>query len=147
MSFSPPMWMVEDLKDPERGFKALKIWFNVNAFGIKKYSRLIEQNMYQAQFLKFLIENEEDLELLAPVSMNIVCFRYKPKNIDENNILNEINKEILLQLHERGNVAPSYTTINEKYAIRVAITNHRSENKDFEKLRKEVLEIGKKLEK
>ncbi|MFX1237737.1 MAG: hypothetical protein ACFFAS_00405 [Promethearchaeota archaeon] len=57
-------------------------------------------------------------------------FKYNDgkRNQDE---LNEINEELLLQLHERGIAAPSCTTLNDMYAIRVAITNHRSTRNDF----------------
>ena len=82
--------------------------------------------------------------MLAPVTMNVVCFRFNPQNI-ENEALNAINKEILMQLQEQGIAAPSYTMLNGCYAIRCAITNHRSRKSDFEALVKGVLEIGNLL--
>jgi glutamate/tyrosine decarboxylase-like PLP-dependent enzyme len=124
-----------------RGFKALKVWMSLKEHGIEKYARLIEQNIAQAYYLENLILNSPDLELLAPVTMNIVCFRFNPKN---KNIadLNDLNKTILMALHTQGVAAPSYTLLQGKYAIRVANVNHRSTKPDFDALVADVLRIG-----
>jgi glutamate/tyrosine decarboxylase-like PLP-dependent enzyme len=126
-------------------FKTLKIWMSLKEHGIKKYGRLIEQNIQQAKYLTRLIEKEENLELLAPTSMNIVCFRYKKVGMDQEQ-LNKFNEEIILQLHERGIAVPSYTTLRGEYAIRVAITNHRSRIEDFDIFINAVKEIAKEIE-
>jgi glutamate/tyrosine decarboxylase-like PLP-dependent enzyme len=125
-----------------RGFKALKVWMSLKEHGLQKYQRLVRQNIYQAKFLSELIGNAADLELLAKVSLNIVCFRYNPGSINEED-LNILNKKIVMELQEKGIAAPSYTLLQGKYAIRVAITNHRSRREDFEILVKAILEIGK----
>lgn len=130
-----------------RGFKALKVWMSLKEHGIKKYARLIRQNIAQTFYLGWLIEQSEDLELLAPVTMNIVCFRYHPHNAlgltDEQ--LNSLNKEILMELHEQGIAVPTYTLLQGRYAIRVANVNHRSCRTDFEVLIEAVERIGKNL--
>ena len=59
--------------------------------------------------------------------------------------LNALNKEILMQLHEQGIAAPSYTTLNESYCLRIAIANHRSRQEDFDLLAEEVVRIGNEL--
>ena len=50
-----------------------------------------------------------------------------------------------MQLHEQGIAAPSYTMLNGKYTIRVAITNHRSTQKDFDILIAATERIGNEL--
>lgn len=127
-----------------RGFKALKVWMSLKEHGIEKYRRLVRQNLQQAQYLKRLIEAEEELELLAPVPLNIVCFRYHGDN-REPEALNRLNKEILMTLHEEGIAVPSYTLLKGNYAIRVAITNHRSRQEDFSEFIKAVLRIGRTI--
>ena len=116
-----------------RGFKALKVWMSLKQHGIRKYARLIRQNLEQAQYLGQLILQNPELELLTPVSLNIVCYRYNPGNTNEEE-LNMLNKEILMRLQEEGIATPSYTLLKGKYAIRVAITNHRSQREDFDAL-------------
>lgn len=124
-----------------RGFKALKIWMSLKQHGLETYRTLIRQNLQQAQYLAELVQMQPALELLAPVSLNIVCFRYNPGNCTGKQ-LNALNKEILMRLHEQGIAAPSYTVLNGEYAIRAAITNHRSRFADFELLVNETVRIG-----
>jgi len=111
-------------------FKALKIWMSLKEHGLEKFGRLIEQNIQHAKYLTELIKNEENLELLAPTSMNIVCFRFKKEGMDQER-LNKLNEEIVLQLQEQGLAVPSHTTLNGNYTIRVAITNHRTKREDL----------------
>ncbi|UCG00924.1 MAG: aminotransferase class V-fold PLP-dependent enzyme [Candidatus Heimdallarchaeota archaeon] len=125
-------------------FKALKIWMSLKEHGIKKYGRLVEQNIQQAKYLTGLIKKEESLELLAPTSMNIVCFRYKKEGLGKEE-LNKFNEEILLQMHERGIAVPSHTILRGNFAIRVAITNHRSKTGDFDVLINAVKEIAQDI--
>ena len=81
---------------------------------------------------------------MAPVDLNIVCFRFNPGDRDEA-ALNALNQEILLRLHESGVAAPSYTTLRGRYALRAAITNHRSRREDFDILVREVMRIAAEL--
>ena len=138
------LWFSDYGIELSRGFKALKAWMSIKEYGIKKYGRLIQQNVDQARYLARMVDEDSRLERLAPVSLNIVCFRYKgphPKDVD----LNALNQEILIRLHEQGIAAPSYTSVNGNYCLRVAITNHRSRFEDFEILVKEVLRLGEEI--
>jgi aromatic-L-amino-acid/L-tryptophan decarboxylase len=128
-----------------RGFRALKVWMSIKEHGIDKFGRLIRQNVEQARYLDGLVRQTPSLELVAPTALNIVCFRYRGKLTNEESI-NTLNKELLLRLHEGGRVAPSYTVLNGKYALRTNITNHRSIREDFDILVEEVLRIGTEIE-
>jgi aromatic-L-amino-acid/L-tryptophan decarboxylase len=127
-----------------RNFKALKVWMSLKEHGLEKYADMVRKNLQQAQYLAQLVRKEEHLELMADVSLNIVCFRYNPGNRSDEE-LNAMNKEILMRLQEEGIAAPSYTLLHNKYAIRAAITNHRSRMEDFEVLVRETIRIGKTL--
>ena len=84
------------------------------------------------------------LENMAPVSLNIVCFRFNPGDLDEKS-LNVLNKELLLQMHEGGVAVTSYTTLNGKYALRACFINHRTRLEDIDLLVQEVLRLGDSL--
>jgi len=127
-----------------RGSRALKVWFCLKQHGLKKYQALVEQNVAQARYLGQLVQDDPRLELLAPVALNIVCLRFKADIQDERR-LNAINHEILLRLQESGVAAPSSTLMNKRFAIRVAITNHRSRREDFQILVREVLHLGEEV--
>lgn len=127
-----------------RDFKALKVWMSLKEHGIEKFRRLIQQNIQQASYLAERIAETPALELMAPTPLNIVCFRYNPGNLNADE-LNSLNKEILMQLHESGIAAPSYTVLQGAYCLRVAITNHRTTAADLDILLEAVLKIGEKM--
>ena len=91
------------------------------------------------------MEAEPALELLAPVSLNIVCFRYKG-GVGSEEALDALNRELLLRLHEGGVAAPSYAMVHGRYALRACITNHRTRNDDLELLCRETVRLGRELE-
>jgi aromatic-L-amino-acid/L-tryptophan decarboxylase len=124
-----------------RGFRALKIWLSFKEHGVDAYGRLIDQNIAQAAALADLIRGEPGLELLAPVGLNIVCFRYVRPGADLA-ALNALNEELLMRLHESGIAVPSYTTLQDRYCLRVAISNHRTRDEDLKLLIDTVLRIG-----
>ncbi|HEX8832191.1 MAG TPA: pyridoxal-dependent decarboxylase [Longimicrobium sp.] len=127
--------------DLTRGFKALKLWMSLKAYGVDAIARLIEQNVEQIRHLVRLIEAHPDLELLAPVPLNVVCFRYAPAGHSDE-ALDAANQEILLRIQEAGIAVPSGTTVAGRYAIRVANTNHRTRTEDFDALVEAVVRIG-----
>ncbi len=105
---------------------------------------MIDRNVEQAHYFGELVRLEPTLELVAPIGMDIVCFRFNPGGLNDD-ALNILNKEILMQLHEKGIAAPSYTTLDGKYCLRIAIANHRSTQDDFDLLAREVVRLGKEL--
>jgi glutamate/tyrosine decarboxylase-like PLP-dependent enzyme len=127
-----------------RNFKALKVWMSLKAHGVDAFARVIDQNVRQARHLRALIEAHDELELLAPVALNVVCFRYTAPGLDER-ALDGLNRELLLRIQESGFSVPSSTMLGETFALRVAITNHRSRFDDFDGFVREVVALGREL--
>jgi glutamate/tyrosine decarboxylase-like PLP-dependent enzyme len=127
-----------------RGFRALKAWMSLKEHGARKYGRLIQQNIDQAQYLAKMIDASPELELVGPVVLNVVCFRYVRSELDDA-ALDELNKQIEVELQERGIAVPSTTTIRGKCVLHVANTNHRTRREDFEILVREVIRLGEEL--
>jgi glutamate/tyrosine decarboxylase-like PLP-dependent enzyme len=130
--------------DLTRGFKALKVWMSLKAYGVDKLARLVEQNVRQARHLAGLVEAHPELELLAPVPLNVVCFRYAPPGVP-GEVLDRVNAEVLLRLQERGIAVPSSTVLRGRFAIRAAIVNHRSRREDFDALAASVVALGREV--
>ena len=128
-----------------RGFKALKIWMSLKENGIDRFAALVRQNVEQAQHLEQLVRSTPALELLAPVPLNIVCFRYRGDGSTAEADLNAVNAEILVRLHEEAVAIPSTATLGGRQAIRVAISNHRTRREDLEALVRETVRIGNAL--
>jgi glutamate/tyrosine decarboxylase-like PLP-dependent enzyme len=131
--------------DLSRRFRALKVWMSLKEHGADRYGEQIEQNVAQASYLAGLIGARPDLELAAPVPLNIVCFRYVGDRSPATD-WNWVNREILMRIQERGIAAPSSTVLDGEFAIRVAITNHRSTRRDFDMLVDAVVGIGRELD-
>jgi glutamate/tyrosine decarboxylase-like PLP-dependent enzyme len=119
--------------------------------GADRYGEQIEQNVAQARYLARLIGVQPELELAAPVPLNIVCFRYvgdpslalRTSRADVD--WDWVNREVLMRMQERGLAAPSSTVLDGRFAIRVAITNHRSTRRDFDILVDAALGIGREV--
>jgi glutamate/tyrosine decarboxylase-like PLP-dependent enzyme len=127
-----------------RQFRALKVWMSIKEHGLERFGRMIARNVEQALYFGELVKADLNLELMAPIGLDIVCFRFNPGNL-ENAALDALNKEILMQLHEKGIAVPSYTTLNGQYCLRIAISNHRSVQADFDVLAREVVQLGHEI--
>jgi len=122
--------------DLSRSFRALKTWFTLKTYGTDKLGAVITRCCWLAQYLKSCVEAEPRLELLAPVNLNIVCFRYRADDADR------VNGEIVVNLQESGIAAPSTTMLDGRLAIRAAIVNHRTDVSDVDALVAAVVEFG-----
>jgi aromatic-L-amino-acid decarboxylase len=129
-------WPCDYGPDMSRGFRALKTWFTLKTYGTDRLGAMIARTCELARALEAMIAAEPKLELLAPVQLNIVCFRYRCEDSDV------VNAEIVASLHESGIAAPSTTMLDGRLAIRAAIVNHRTGMRDIEALVSAVLEFG-----
>ncbi len=129
-------WPCDFGPDLSRGFRALKTWFTLQVYGSDKLGSVISNTCALAQYLRQRVEEESLLELLAPVALNIVCFRYLSADTDR------INADIVVSLQESGISAPSTTMINGQLAIRAAIVNHRTQARDIDALIEATLRFG-----
>ena len=127
-----------------RSFKALKVWMRLRAVGTDTLGRHIARNVAQARHLAALVQAHPELELLAPAPLNIVNLRYTAPGLDDT-ALDALNREILISLQEDGVAVPSGTVIRSRFAIRVAIANHRSTDADFDMLVDAVVQRGRSL--
>ena len=128
------VWPCDLGPDLSRGFRALKTWFTLKTFGTDRLGAAIARSCALAKYLEARVLAEPRLELLAPVNLNIVCFRYRADDA--------VNREIVADVQESGIAAPSSTTLDGRLAIRAAIVNHRTEESEIDALVAAVLEFG-----
>jgi glutamate/tyrosine decarboxylase-like PLP-dependent enzyme len=128
------VWPCDLGPDLSRGFRALKTWFTLKTYGTDRIGAAIARSCALAKYLEARVLAEPRLELLAPVNLNIVCFRYRADDA--------VNREIVADIQEAGIAAPSSTTLEGRFAIRAAIVNHRTEATDIDALVSAVLEFG-----
>ena len=132
-------WPCDFGPDLSRGFRALKTWFTLKVHGLSALGEAIARTCEVARYLERRVTETAELELLAPVQLNIVCFRYRSRDADR------VNARIAVELQESGIAAPSTTRINGELAIRAAITNHRTAEVDVDQLIDATLAFGKAL--
>ncbi|WMN07945.1 aminotransferase class I/II-fold pyridoxal phosphate-dependent enzyme [Marivirga arenosa] len=119
-----------------RRFRALKLWFVLREFGADKLRSIIHNHIVWAQWLEKEIEKSADFEMLAPVPVNLLCFRFNNGKMNEDE-LNQFNEQLLKQVNVTGKIFITHTKLNGKYTLRL-VGGHPE-------LTKEHLEIAWKL--
>ncbi|MCU0371557.1 MAG: pyridoxal-dependent decarboxylase, partial [Bacteroidales bacterium] len=115
-----------------RRFRALKLWFVIRSYGVDALKEKLRYHISLAKELAERIDHEDGFELMAPVTLNLVCFRYRPKGIDDEKELNRINAMLLKKINKTGRAYLSHTTLNGKYIIRMVIGQTEVERKHVE---------------
>lgn len=119
-----------------RRFRALKLWLSLRYHGLTAFRAAIAENIEQAKLLARLIDAEPSLELLAPVELSAVCFRWADAETDT---LNDLNEEILREVNQASRVWLSNASIRGAVGLRACITNHRTTEQDIRTVVEEVL--------
>lgn len=137
-------WPCDLGPDLSRSFNALKVWFTLKVYGADALGTSIAHTCELARYLGERVEAETELELIASVELNIVCFRYRSgRDSDLEKNWNQINKNIVIEIQEAGSVVPSMTTLDGKVCIRAAILNHRTGRCDVDTLIEQALMLGR----
>ncbi|MGH6914891.1 MAG: pyridoxal phosphate-dependent decarboxylase family protein, partial [Geminicoccales bacterium] len=134
-------WFCDFGPELSRGFRALKVWFTLKEHGTRRLGEAIEANCDQARHLAGRVAAHPRLELMAPVRLNIVCFRVLAPGLAPD-ALDALNQELVADLQERGIAAPSTTRLPAGLAIRVSITNHRTRTGDLDRLLEATLTLA-----
>jgi aromatic-L-amino-acid decarboxylase len=133
-----------------RSFRALKIWMSLKHYGVRRYARMIDQNMNLAAYWRALLENSQDFQLMAPGDLSVVCFRYFPekvaksRNQNKEEYLDTLNRSILNSIRKNKEFLISGTVLNGRCVLRVCIMNFRTTKQDVQEIVEAVRRIGKK---
>jgi glutamate/tyrosine decarboxylase-like PLP-dependent enzyme len=129
----------EESLELTRRFRALKLWLSLRYHGLGAFRAAIDENLSQARLLGRLIEGEPALELLAPIELSAVCFRWRD---GPSETLDERNAAILRYVADRGCIALSNANIGGRFALRACIVNHLTTDADIATVIDEVLAAG-----
>ncbi len=113
-----------------RKFRALKLWFVIRTYGTEGIRKKIRDHISYGQWFKDQIVSEPLFELMAPVPLNLICFRIRPEGITDESLLENINKALLAKLNDSGKILLTQTKLNEMFVIRFVAgqTNTTFEN-------------------
>lgn len=125
-------WFCDYGIDLSRGFRALKVWSTLRAYGLDRLGDAIAANCRQAALMAALVEAAPELTLAAPVRLNLCCFRViRPDLAPEE--ADALHRRIAIHLQLDGTAVFSTTTLNGRTVLRAAIVNHRTRREDVER--------------
>ena len=116
-----------------RRFRALKLWFVIRSFGLHGLQEKIREHIGFGKWLEEKVTSSKNFELLAPVPLNLVCFRYKPTGIQDEKKLNEINAALLQKLNDTGKILLTQTKLNDTYTLRFVPGNEKMTLEDVKR--------------
>ncbi len=139
-------WFSEFGFQQTRGFRALKVWMALKHHGLSGYAEAISRDIALAEHLATRVAAASDLELAAPRSLSIVCFRYAPPGLrGDGERLNSVNKALLEAIQMGGQAFLSSTTLGGRFVLRACIVNPRASRKDIDALVDLVRTAGARL--
>jgi glutamate/tyrosine decarboxylase-like PLP-dependent enzyme len=124
--------------------RGLTVWATLRAYGRSGYRAMVERHLDLAQRVATRVDAASDLELLSDVALNIVCFRWHPEGVNEEQ-LDDLNTKLGAAILEDGRVYVGTTVYRGHVAFRPAIVNWRTTEKDVDLLVDVVRELGSKL--
>jgi len=104
-----------------RRFRALKLWFVIRSYGVNQLQEKIREHIKISHWLEQEVIQDQDFEIMAPVPLSLVCFRYKPSCVTGTENLNRINEVLLKSLNASGKIFLTHTKLNGQYTLRMSI--------------------------
>jgi aromatic-L-amino-acid/L-tryptophan decarboxylase len=135
----------EESIELSRRFRALKLWFSLRYHGFESFRESIKKDLQHAQHLGSLIEKAPELELMAPIELSAVCFRYVGDRNSTRRELDRVNVDILRRTNQRARVYLSNATLHSKFCLRACIVNHRTTDRDISEVVSEVLSAAREV--
>jgi glutamate/tyrosine decarboxylase-like PLP-dependent enzyme len=127
-----------------RRARALPVWATLRAYGREGYRAMVERHVRLAKRVAGQVDDAPDLERLAEVPLNVVCFRFHPPGVPEN-ALDDLNRKLGASVLDDGRVYFGTTDYAGKVAFRPAIVNWRTGEEDVDLIVKVVRELGAQL--
>ena len=124
--------------------RAWAVWATLRAYGRAGYRAMVERHLDLAQRIAAQVDAAPELERLADVKLNIVCFRLRPPGVPEQE-LDVLNQRLLDALLEDGRVFVTGTVYDGKRALRPALVNWRTQEADVDLLVAVVRQLGAEL--
>ena len=108
-----------------RRFRALKLWFVLRYYGVEGLQEMLRGHLALAQEFKEWVEESQDFELLAPVPLNTICFRFHPGRRSGKDLspeeLEGLNKALLDEVNRSGKIYMTHTRLGENFCLRLSI--------------------------
>jgi glutamate/tyrosine decarboxylase-like PLP-dependent enzyme len=133
----------EESLELSRRFRALKLWLSLRYHGMDAFRLAIRADLQHAQDLSDANRGTAELELMAPVQLSAVCFRYRTQGVGQSQ--DEFNAALLKRVIERGRVYLSNARLDGRFALRACFVNHRTTDADVAEIVPEVLAAAREV--
>ena len=127
-----------------RRARALPVWATLKAYGRDGYRAMVERHLALARRVVRQVDDAPDLERLADIPLNVICFRFHPPGVADDE-LDELNRRLGAMVLEDGRVYFGTTEYAGKVAFRPAVVNWRTREEDVDMIVAIVRELGTKL--
>ena len=114
--------------------RALKVWLSLKFFGMDAFRDAIDRCIDLAEVAQREIEENDDLELMSPRSLGIVCFRRRVKGAEDEDVVARVNEALMRSLNATGRSFISSTRLRGRYALRLCVLNHTSTERDVRRV-------------
>lgn len=126
-----------------KSFKSLKVWMTLKAYGGRRLRNSIAQDIENAAYLRKMIEQSGDFECLAPSPLSILCFRYTPGHLMEEEI-EQLNRSLIRDIEQDGRIFLTGTKLNGKTALRTCFINPRTGKENVERIIHTIRDLGQR---
>ena len=131
-----------------RRFRALKLWFVIRSYGVHGLQEMLRKHLRLAAYFAEQVDSHPDFERLAPIPLNLICFRYRPASLSnqpDEETLNELNARLLKKCNDTGKVFLTHTKLNDKYTLRMVIGQTYVEQRHVDAAWKLIMEKAKEV--
>ena len=114
--------------------RAIKVWLSVSYFGVDAIAEAIAESLSLAPHAETLVRADPDMEVLAPATLGILCFRVRPRGLSDPQELDALNERIVEALREEGRFFISTTRLGGRLSLRICPLGFRTTRGDMEEL-------------
>lgn len=129
-----------------RRFRALRIWMSLQMLGLRAFREAVARSLDAAEEGAAYVEGHVDLEFLAPPSLGILCFRFRPPSAEPDSVaLDDLNRRIQDRIVNSGRAMISSTRLRGRYALRLCVLNYRTTPGDVLQVLEAIVQEGRGL--
>ena len=121
-----------------RRFRSLKLWFVIRHYGVEGLQYHVRQHVAIAQAFAGWVQGDERFEVIAPVPLNLVCFRYRGSE--------EQNQRLMDRLNQSGALYLTHTRLNGQFALRFCVGQTNTTMKHVEQAWQHIQEEAGRLQ-
>ncbi len=120
-----------------RRFRSLKLWFVIRHYGVEGLQYHVRQHVEMAKAFAGWIREDKRFELVAPVPLNLVCFRYRGSE-DE-------NQRLMDRLNQSGDLYLTHTRLGGQLTLRFCVGQTNTTLRHVERAWQRIQEEAVKL--